>query len=50
LQKDLTHYLQKARYPYLDTYKDKPLSDLVLDRCRALEELKNLVLAEIEAG
>ena len=45
LHTDLSHYLERARYPYLDTYKHKADSDLVLDGWRSVDELKNDVMA-----
>ncbi|MEZ4712590.1 MAG: hypothetical protein R3A44_35710 [Caldilineaceae bacterium] len=47
LRAEMAHYLEKARYPYLDAYKHKETSDLVLDGWRPLEELCNQVLAKI---
>ena len=44
IRSDLTHYLAKARYPYLDTYSDRDASDLILDGWRSLDELKREVL------
>ena len=44
LQRELTHYLAKARHPYLESYKDKDSSDLVLDGWRSLDDLKTEVL------
>lgn len=48
LHNDMTNYLTKARYPYLDTYKDKAHSDLVLDGWRSLDDLKNDVIAVLK--
>ena len=45
LHTDLLNYLERARYPYLDTYKHKVDSDLVLDGWRSLDDLKNDVIA-----
>ena len=45
LYADLSNYLERARYPYLDTYKHKTDSDLVLDGWRSLDDLKNDVIA-----
>ncbi len=47
LRNELTHYLAKARYPYLDTCRDKEASDLVLDGSRSLDDLKREVLDRI---
>ncbi|RKU35221.1 hypothetical protein C6496_18210 [Candidatus Poribacteria bacterium] len=41
---DLSNYLDRARYPYLDTCKYKVDSDLVLDGWRSLDDLKNDVI------
>lgn len=49
LREEMAHYLKQARYPYLDTYRDKERSDLVLDGWRDLEVLKDEILLEIEA-
>jgi uridine kinase len=50
LRSELTHYLEKARHPYLDTYKDKEVSDLILDGCCSLDNLKSEVLAWMSFG
>ena len=50
LRSELTHYLAKARHPYLDTYKDKEISNLILDGCRSLDDLKSEVLAWMGFG
>ena len=50
LRSELTHYLAKARRPYLETYKDKEESDLILDGCRSLDDLKSEVLAWMGFG
>ncbi len=50
LQSEMTHYLAKARHPYLDTYKDKYTSDLILDGCRSLDDLKREVRDRIVSG
>ena len=50
LRSELTHYLAKARHPYLDTYKDKEVSDLILDGCRSLDNLKSEVLGRMGFG
>jgi len=47
LQSEMIHYLEKARYPYLEAYKQKETSDLILDGWRPLEELRDQVLAKI---
>ncbi len=50
LRSELTHYLAKARHPYLDTCKDKEVSDLILDGCRSLDDLNSEVLAWMGFG
>lgn len=50
LRSELTYYLTKARYPYLDTYKDKEVSDLILDGCHSLDDLKREVRARMCFG
>ena len=50
LRSELTHYLAKARHPYLATYRDKEVSDLILDGWRSLDDLKSEVLARIDSG
>ena len=50
LWSELTHYLEKARHPYLDTYKDKEVSDLILDGCCSLDNLKSEVLGRMGFG
>ena len=47
LRIEMADYLERARYPYLDTYKQKNTSDLVLDGWRPLEELRDQVLNRI---
>ena len=42
--------LAKARHPYLDTCKDKEVSDLILDGCRSLDDLNSEVLARMGCG
>ena len=49
LQGELTHYLAKARYPYLESHRDKGLSDLILDGWRSLDDLKSEVLTRINS-
>ena len=49
LHNDMANYLARARYPYLDTYKDKAHSDLVLDGWRSLDDLKDDVIAVLKA-
>ncbi len=49
LHNDMSNYLVRARYPYLDTYKDRDHSDLVLDGWRSLDDLKNDVIAVLKS-
>ena len=49
LRNELDHYLAKARHAYLETYKDKDFSDLVLDGWRSLDDLKADVLTRINS-
>ena len=49
LRQEMKHYVEKARYPYLDTERHKATSDVVLDGCRSLEELKNEILQRIRS-
>ena len=46
----LTHYLEKARHPFLDACKAKDVSDLILDGWRSLDDLKTEVLARIDSS
>ena len=47
LHSDMSNYLTRARYPYLDSYKDQ--SDLILDGWRSLDDLKNDVIAVLKS-
>lgn len=49
LRTDLTHYLTKARYPYLAASRHKMTSDLILDGWRPLRALRDEVLGKIRA-
>jgi len=49
LRQEMKHYVEKARYPYLDTERHKATSDVVLDGCRSLEELKDEILQRIRS-
>ena len=49
LRKELPHYLEKARYPYLDHARHKDARDLVLDGWRSLENLKDQILERARA-
>ena len=50
LRGELTHYLAKARHPYLETCKDKEVRDLILDGWHSLDDLKTKVLARIDSA
>ena len=47
LRVEMAHYLEKARYPYLDTNRHKETSDLILDGCNTPAELRDGVLARV---
>ncbi|MCB0084006.1 MAG: hypothetical protein KDE47_23870 [Caldilineaceae bacterium] len=47
LRAEMVHYLEKARYPYLDAYKHKETSDIILDGWRPLAELCEQILAKV---
>ena len=49
LRGELSHYLEKGRYPYLDTDRHKSGSDLILNGCCSLQELRNQVLERMRA-
>ena len=49
LREDLDYYIRKARYAYLDTYRHRDTSDLVLDGWTSLENLRDQILARIMA-
>jgi uridine kinase len=49
LHAEMTHYLEKARYPYLEAFKQKDSSDLVLDGWSALEAMRDQVFVKIMA-
>ena len=46
----LTHYLEKARHPFLDACKARDVSDLILDGWRSLDDLKTEVLARVDSN
>jgi uridine kinase len=50
LRKDLEHYVAKSRLPYLDTYRHKGTSDLILNGYGSLEEWRDLVLERVRAS
>lgn len=47
LRDDLSYYVDKARYPYLDTYRHKASSDLILDGWQSLDKLTKQVIERI---
>ncbi len=47
LKKDLVHYLNKARIPYLNHFRHKEPSDLILDGTKSLEELRDNILGRL---
>jgi uridine kinase len=49
LHVEMTHYLEKARYPYLEAFKQKETSDLVLDGWSALEAMRDQVFVKVMA-
>ena len=49
LHTDMSHYLARARYPYLDAYKHKAHNDLVLDGRCSLNDLKNDVITTLKS-
>ena len=50
LKEDLSHYVTKARFPYLDTYRHRDTADLVLDGWQSLESLRDQIVDEIKKG
>jgi uridine kinase len=50
LRGEMSHYLEKARYPFLEACKLKDTSDLVLDGWSTLEDMRDKVLERIMAG
>ena len=50
LREEMRHYVARARYPYLDTYKHKETSDLIVNGCDSLEEWRGQVLARIRSS
>ncbi len=47
LRRDLDNYLNKARFPYLNHFRHKGHSDLILDGCKSLEELRDNILENL---
>jgi len=50
LREEMEHYVWKARHPYLDTYRHKETSDLILNGWGTLEEWRDHVLARIRSS
>ena len=48
LRKEMIHYLAKARYPYLEAYKQKATCDLVLDGWQELAVLGEQIVSYIQ--
>jgi len=48
LKKDLVHYLNKARIPYLNHFRHKEHSDLILDGSKSLDELRDNILEKLK--
>ena len=48
LKKDLVHYLNKARIPYLNHFRHKEHSDLILDGVKALNELRDCIIDRLK--
>ncbi|MXY99742.1 hypothetical protein F4Y93_03510 [Candidatus Poribacteria bacterium] len=49
LRADMSNYLARARYSYLNAYKHKDHSDLILDGKRSLDDLKNDVITALKS-
>jgi uridine kinase len=49
LREELDYYIRKARYAYMDTYRHRDTSDLVLDGWTSLEQLRDQIVARIKA-
>lgn len=48
LKGDLTHYLAKSRQPYLEHYRHRDTSDLVLDGWADLDHLRDQVVGRVK--
>ncbi len=48
MKKDLVHYLNKARIPYLNHFRHKEPSDLILDGVKALNELRDCIIDRLK--
>ena len=49
LKEDLSYYVSRARYPYLDAYRHKNNCDLILDGWKKQEEICEEILNKIKA-
>ena len=49
LRDDMSSYLARARFPYLDTYRDRAKSDLVLDGWRSLDDITGEIVAVLKS-
>ena len=49
LESDLTHYLAKSRHPYLEHFRHRDTSDLVLDGLASLDELRDQIINRIKS-
>lgn len=47
LRDEMTHYIEKARHPYVDTYRLRATCDLVLNGCESPEEWRKQILNRI---
>ena len=47
LRDEMSHYLERARFPYLNADRHKVSSDLILSGCCSLQELTNQVLEHV---
>jgi uridine kinase len=50
LLEELVHYTERGRNVYLDTYRHKETSDLILDGCLNPEEWRDLVLDRVRSS
>ena len=46
---DMSSYLARARFSYLDTYRDRAKSDLVLDGWRSLDDITGEIVAVLKS-
>jgi uridine kinase len=49
LRDEMSHYLERARFPYLNADRLKVSSDLILNGCCSLRELTNQILGHVRA-